>query len=244
MRKAFTLVELLVVIGIIAILISLLLPALSRVQASGRMVKCKSNLRQVLSGLLVYGQDNRDHKPPLWRRASSGTITSDWLSPDTKWSGTPVGLGILADKKYITFDVLLCPSEAMTQDAERDKQNWSSAFNSGSSYAYFWRPPEEAGTVARDFVLGATFQRDRSAKRFAMVMDINAEPNQTYLGEYSGRPWVSHPRIKRFNVAYLDGSVIDHPITDKDPAKSIILKHPGQRPEELAWRAAADEARK
>ena len=58
-NNAFTLVELLVVIGIIAILISVLLPALARARESANRAACLSNMRTIAQTILIYAHDNR-----------------------------------------------------------------------------------------------------------------------------------------------------------------------------------------
>ncbi|WP_432799332.1 type II secretion system protein [Poriferisphaera sp. WC338] len=58
--KGFTLIELLVVISIIALLISILLPALSKARESGRRISCLSNERQMMIAALAYMADNDD----------------------------------------------------------------------------------------------------------------------------------------------------------------------------------------
>jgi prepilin-type processing-associated H-X9-DG protein len=219
----------------VALLVALLMPAHSRAWAQARFTGCKAQLRTQLQAHRAYSADYRDAKPPLFRRSSRGTLRFDYLSPDIKWGGDPDGQGLLVANNYLPLDALLDPSEAMGEDADRDRLGWEKLADSGSSYIYYWRGLPDPGTLTNvaNLASGVTYQGASRGGHTVLILDINAEPGHPYLGEYAGRAWVSHPRLNRINVAYCDGSVQDF------PANEMRLMFPGQAFEELAWAEAA-----
>ena len=90
-HMAFTLVELLVVISIIAVLVAILLPALNKAREQAKLVSCMSNVRQVGLACITYAADNEGWYPenpgqtgyasPHWWRNGEGIDLVDRLSP-------------------------------------------------------------------------------------------------------------------------------------------------------------------
>ena len=130
-QSGFTLVELLVVIGIIAVLIAILLPALQRARAQAQRVTCATQMRELVTATIMYANDNKGYLPEF--RDYNKNITLSGLTDTARWAalgaspapafpdfdpptgapnfGDGMGLGRLFARKYITAPkILVCPS--------------------------------------------------------------------------------------------------------------------------------------
>jgi prepilin-type N-terminal cleavage/methylation domain-containing protein/prepilin-type processing-associated H-X9-DG protein len=135
----FTLVELLVVIGIIAILIGILLPALSKVRKQARRVQCLSNHRQMALALIMYANKSNGSLPPF-----NGGISNTRVADN----GSYRALGLLFSTKVVPkSSAFYCPERATAPDSDYvyKQELWVDPPPKKIDISYLYRACDDSG---------------------------------------------------------------------------------------------------
>jgi prepilin-type N-terminal cleavage/methylation domain-containing protein/prepilin-type processing-associated H-X9-DG protein len=187
-RWDFTLIELLVVIAIIAILASMLLPALNKVRDRAKGIQCVSNLKQAGTGMLLYATDFADYAPLSYGDSGSANkYMPGWAgllgTPVDSANNKDVALGYIRNWK-----VFHCP--ATTNIPAPDK------YNSANTYGVWgdgWNKP------ASRFVINLPDNRQFVALPLRLVDKIsstmyaidNTDPNRSGGADVNTGHWAS-----------------------------------------------------
>ena len=144
-QQAFTLIELLVVIAIIAILASLLLPALAKAKEKAKRIKCASNEKQIALGYLLYAGDQSDYLPvagsPDLSQGAGWVAPSRWfqeISPYFSKGGETNYTQMVARDK-----VVACPTALLLNAIPTNVPGWQGYGGYGANYSYLGYTPDD-----------------------------------------------------------------------------------------------------
>ncbi len=234
--RGFTLVELLVVIGIISLLIAMLLPALNKARQQAKQVQCASNMRQIGQALMMYATQNKGNLPP-----SQMYIPGDPDPGSGQWQVTLCNQHYLPAKAYqptLGSNVLVCPSSTVIVSDKHDPLQGNYSANQylfgyyngalapydGSGGAPNWRnkmtgvkPARVKDPASRIMVVEGGYYYLIAAyvtapqTNFYYVSGVSTNKAVAWPGTFGGDAILGRHPNKTINILFVDGHVANTP---------------------------------
>lgn len=227
-RSAFTIIELLVVISIIALLISILLPALSKARDTAQGIQCGSNIRQAFLALTLYADDYNNRYPMLTTKLPNGSN----VLTDRAWF-----TALYVNQSYLRHDVfkkfsnntlalvshaLNCPKETSYQGYSLDQTN---AAYEASNFGLNWEIYRVAIPAFYGLSPGMRFDtplpRDaiRRPDRVYFLADTGSETWSYYMREVTPPTagYVDFRHQSAASVLWFDGHVTQERSVNPNP---------------------------
>jgi prepilin-type processing-associated H-X9-DG protein/prepilin-type N-terminal cleavage/methylation domain-containing protein len=247
--QAFTLVELLVVIGVLAILAGLLVPVLGQAKAKGYAVSCLNNQRQLVVAWQVHADDNEDRaaanfgKDQVLEEIANGTYRN-WVNNVMDWSDNPMNTntallfaGGIGPYLSGVEGVFRCPSDFALSDLQH-QLGWRSRVRSysmnlmvGDAGNFSASGANTNNPYYRQFFTTAEIPQPSDIFVF-----IEEHPDTLDDGYFLNKPystnWIDLPASYHgggANVAFADGHVEQHKwvvSSTRYPARAQILPYP------------------
>ncbi|MGE3312233.1 MAG: type II secretion system protein [Limisphaerales bacterium] len=191
--KAFTLIELLVVIAIIAILASMLLPALAKAKTKAQGIACINNNKQLVLGVHLYTGDYEEKYPnnftiPGTQEAITTRKFNNWVNNVMTWAADNsidaqsvtneawVRNGVLGQYTGGAVGIYKCPADKFVSPAQR-KKGWTQRLRSNSMNALFGRSNNDPGDLT---ARGQSWAFGGAYRQFIKTGDV-PEPSKTWL---------------------------------------------------------------
>jgi prepilin-type N-terminal cleavage/methylation domain-containing protein/prepilin-type processing-associated H-X9-DG protein len=190
-QKNFTLIELLVVIAIIAILASMLLPALNKARMKAKLINCSANLKQIGTAALMYAGDNGDYLP----------CVQFLYGADIFWHKLFL--------KYLNAKTFKCPSFISTNQTDYGWNycGWSA---SGGTAGAEWGLGFQYPHASNQRLGPAKLSQIRDAANLFMAGDrrkANDDGTVGYLGPGYDVLMTSPAHVTTLNISFADGHV-------------------------------------
>jgi prepilin-type processing-associated H-X9-DG protein/prepilin-type N-terminal cleavage/methylation domain-containing protein len=216
MKKCFSLIELLIVISIIAILASLLLPALNKARDSAKSISCKSNFKQIGTSFLLYAGDFNGYMIPV----ANDSYTGDF------WTRIMVKYNYLMKKQF------LCPARVGSNYYNAFWRNPSSHIDNDSELG--WRRSHYGINSLYAFTAYSSYPPPGYPNKTIVKLNMFKRPSNTILAVDSAADnrtpgdrnpfgyytvlyryganfnvlWTPHNGMKECNAVFADGHVI------------------------------------